>query len=162
PPSMLAEGWAESQAGYAPSELYGNAWRHWQSEASWRSLRELIPPESDEVDYRIYAQGGVLVDYLLSRHGGQKFFEIYHGRRHADLSRDCERLLGVDLDGLEQEYSRHLVETVGRHGSMERWRFDDLDCAPTVDAAKWHRFLEKSLSQKTLPPRPFDNCRLKV
>jgi hypothetical protein len=162
PPSVLAEGWAESQAGYAPSELYGNAWQHWQSEISWKSLRELIPSESDEVDYRIYAQGGVLVDYLLSRYGGPGFFELYHGRRNADFSQDCERLLGVDLDSLEQQYSHHLVATVRSHGSMEQWRLEELPCGPAVDRLTWHQFLEKYLSQIMLPWPLFDNCRLTV
>jgi hypothetical protein len=162
PSSMLAEGWAESQAGYAPSELYGNAWQHWQSEISWKTLRELIPPASDAVDYRMYAQGGVLVDYLLSRYGGPRFFELYHDRRHADFNRDCERLLGVDLDSLEQAYARHLVDTVRRHGSMEQWRLEDLRCAPDVDRSKWQQFLKKYLSQTLSPLAFFDNCRLRV
>ena len=104
PPTVLNEGWAESQEGAPPATLLSRA-RHWQRNERLPSLRELVGPEwYFRMRRPVYVYGGPLVDYLLREYGADKFFELYTTCRQETFEADCRRVLGVGLDGLEQQF----------------------------------------------------------
>src|SRR5262249_34923717 len=107
PPPILIEGWAEAQSGYSPSELYSHAARY-REDGFWVPLKELILPDHEDFGLRIYHQGGVLVDYLLARHGGPAFFALYNDCTALTFESDCRRHLNQDLEDLETAYVQHL------------------------------------------------------
>jgi hypothetical protein len=161
PPGALIEGWAESQSGYARSELYGHAWSL-RENSSWLPLSELVVPFTGKVDPRIYTEGGALVDYLLERLGGPGFFALYHGFTSASCDETIRRHVQVGLDDLDTEYVRHLEETVSRHGSLPEWRLRELRCGPEVDAVAWRRFLPRYAAEARRSAAVYANSRVRV
>jgi hypothetical protein len=67
------------------------------------SVRQLVSPEwYSNGDYRVYDQGGNLVDFLVRRYGGEKFFTLCATCRPETIADDCVRVYGVDLDQLDE------------------------------------------------------------
>jgi hypothetical protein len=141
PPPILVEGWAESQSGYLTSQLYGKAAR---LRAARAPLRELILPVHAQFNSRIYEQGGVLVDYLLSRLGGQKFEAFYHDCSAETFDSDCRRHLDMSVDELDAAYSRHLDDMIA-NGTVLEHALKETRCGPGVDQRKWLEFVNKYL-----------------
>ena len=144
PPAALIEGWAQSQSVYPPAELYREPSAD-REEDTWMPLAELVAPGRPGADRRdrAYTQGGVLVDYLLTRYSGPAFFALYQGCTSDGLDADCQRLLGCDLNQLDRAYSRHVDDMVDRHGSYSQWCLEELRCGPGVDPAGWQQFVRK-------------------
>jgi hypothetical protein len=139
PPPILVEGWAESQSGYLTSQRYGKAAR---LRAARAPLGELIRPVHPQFDSRIYEQGGVLVDYLLSRLGGQNFEAFYHDSSVETFDSDCRRHLGMSVDELDAAYSRHLDDMIAS-GTVLEYALRETRCGPRIDQRKWLEFVNK-------------------
>lgn len=52
----------------------------------------------------VYHIGGAFVDFLLRRHGGERFIQFYFTVRPGTFKDDCERIYGVDIDVLEAQF----------------------------------------------------------
>jgi hypothetical protein len=104
PPTLLVEGWAESQSGYKPGELAVRAWRKKDHGDVW-TLSELTGDSwYNRAFAPVYDQGGPLVDYVLRTYGGEKFYELYSTCRRDTFAADCQRILSVTLDELDRAY----------------------------------------------------------
>jgi hypothetical protein len=159
PPPILIEGWAEAQSGYSPSELYSHGARY-REDGFWVPLKELILPDHEDFGLRIYSQGGVLVDYLLARHGGPAFFALYNDCTALTFESDCRRHLNQDLEDLETAYAQHLDNTIARHGTLSQWRLQEMHCGPNVDVSKWQAFVHKYVAM--VRPQLEPNARFSV
>jgi hypothetical protein len=114
-PTLLTEGWAEAQS-QAREALAAHALHARGGEGppggprSWRGtgqscLRALTGPGWYRQDSGpVYGVGGAFVDYLVRRHGAEKFLELYFGCAEATFADDVRRVYGVDLDTLESAF----------------------------------------------------------
>jgi hypothetical protein len=148
-PLILTEGWAESQSGYAPRELFGQAARSREAD-SWVPLKDLILPGHPEFEWRVYKQGGVLVDYLLTTYGGPAFFAFYQDCTAHSFEADLRRHFGLGLEELEAAYTKYLDNVVASHGSLTQWRLENIPSGPNVEPGKWQEFIRKYVA--TLEP----------
>ena len=100
PPTVLAEGWAESQSG---ESMQRRAWGLAQGgRPSALSLRQFFSPaEYGHASPEAYYHGGALVDFLLRRYGGEKFFDLCATCRQETIAEDCQRVYGADPDQLD-------------------------------------------------------------
>jgi hypothetical protein len=121
PPSFLAEGWAESQSGGEPGELAHDAFEE-RRRGLTPSLAELAGPEFYYHSRReVYLLGGALVDFLLRRYGGEKFFLLCSTCREETFAEDCQCVLGVGLDELDRLYWADVRRQVAEvHRKAER------------------------------------------
>jgi hypothetical protein len=159
PVPILAEGWAETQSGYSRSTLYRAA-AEYREDSSWVPLKELLLPGREDFETRIYTQGCVLVDYLLSRYGGPAFFAFYHDCTADTFESDCRRHLGLDLDQLETAYTQHVDTVRAGHPPLAQWGLEELPCGPGVDPGKWQAFV-RTYGATVQPPREL-NARFTV
>jgi hypothetical protein len=120
--------------------LYGEAAQDREA-SSWVPLKELLLPGREDFEVRIYTQGRVLVDYVLSRYGGPAFFAFYHDCTAGTFESDCRRHLGLDLDQLEAAYTQHLDTIRAGHPPLAQWGLEELPCGPGVDPDKWQAFV---------------------
>ena len=103
PPTLLVEGWAESQSGpdaprLARRALDSRAFRR-------RSLRALVGPDwYHRIGAPSYDVGGAFVDFLLRRHGVAPCLELYFGCTEETFPEDVRRVYGRDLEALEEEF----------------------------------------------------------
>jgi len=114
PPTVLSEGWAESHQGVPSERLARKAWLA-QSNGRLPTLRELVGPEwYFRMRHAAYVYGAALVDYLLREHGAEKFLELYTTCRQETFAADCERILGVGIDELEERFWADVAEIASR------------------------------------------------
>ncbi len=114
PPTLLSEGWAVSQewADDRPflaqmavkSRQGGEVNQSFQAWSGSRAcLRDLTTPTWYHHDSGpVYPVGGAFVDFLIRRFGAEQFLELYCTCRPDRFEVACQRILGVDLDTLEQ------------------------------------------------------------
>lgn len=103
-PTLLIEGWAEVHSGYESGLLARRAWK-WKRENAVFTLQELVNDQwYDRFLFPVYEHGGPLVEYILRTWGGERFFELYSTCGRDTFAEDCERILGVSLDGLDRAY----------------------------------------------------------
>jgi hypothetical protein len=70
-------------------------------------LRELTSPDwHHRIDGPVYNVGGALVEYILNRHGVERFLDLYFASRPGQFESACRTHLGVELDTLEGEFWR--------------------------------------------------------
>jgi hypothetical protein len=102
PPTLLGEGWAESQSGAASGEL---AKRALAVPRERGSLRVLTSPDWYHQDSGpVYDVGGAFVDFLLRKYGAKRFVELYFACKPGTFESDCQRVYGKDVDMLESEF----------------------------------------------------------
>jgi hypothetical protein len=108
-PTLLAEGWAESQSADAVT-LAGHALRFRQQRASRDGptvcyLRLL----TDSFWYHrhggaVYSVGGAFVDFLIRHYGAMRFIDFYFACRPGTLEAEAQRVYGTDLESLEKGF----------------------------------------------------------
>ena len=102
PPTVLYEGWAESQSGEPLHERARELLEKRGGRRLARSARQLLSPEMyGHGGWEVYFQGGLLVDFLVRRYGGEKFFELCATCRPETIADDCQLVYGADLDELD-------------------------------------------------------------
>jgi hypothetical protein len=113
PPTVLNEGWAESQQGSPPESLSRRLW-DFQVRGQLPTLRELVGPDwYCRMEPPVYVYGGPLVDYLLRRYGAEKFFQLCATCRQETFEADCRRVLGVGLDELHRQFWADASRQIG-------------------------------------------------
>jgi hypothetical protein len=111
-PTLLIEGWAESQAGMTAAKRA--EWAR-QSRDLWRErtgagpsgsyLRELTGPEwYHRIDGPVYNVGGAFAEFLLRKYGAERLLGLYFACRPGRFEAECVTQLGVDLESLESEF----------------------------------------------------------
>jgi hypothetical protein len=102
PPTVFYEGWAESQSGRTRVSRAQELW-NLRSRESALSVRQLLSPEWYANGHiMVYLHGGMLVDFLVRRYGGDKFFRLCATCRPDTIADDCKEIYGVDLDELDE------------------------------------------------------------
>lgn len=139
PPTVLIEGWAESQSGYRPGLLAYRAQRR-RGRGQVLSLRELTGRRYARGDWPVYEFGGALVEYLLDEYGGPKFLELYSTCRPETFGEDCRRVLGVDVDTLERQYWEFVDKRVRESAADLINPLLDVPLADGVDRDAWNAF----------------------
>jgi hypothetical protein len=113
PPMLLHEGWASSQSGVNSVDLARTALEVRRQGRAPR-LRDLVGPHWYHQDSGpVYSIGAALVDFLLRRHGAEKFLRLYVECRPDTFEADCRAVLGVGLDELETEFWKDAEWTAG-------------------------------------------------
>jgi hypothetical protein len=116
PPTLLSEGWAVSQewaddrpflAQMALAARDGKPVN--QSFQEWTRSRSCLKDLTDAEWYHhasgpVYAVGGGFVDFVIRQFGVEKFLELYFSCRAGRFEDDCHRVLGTNLDALEQRF----------------------------------------------------------
>jgi hypothetical protein len=127
-PTLLIEGWAESQAGMTSRKRA--EWAK-QSRALWRGrtgaaptqsyLRELTGPAwYHRIDGPVYSVGGAFVEFLLRKFGPERFLRLYFACRPGKFEAECVAQLGVGLDALELEFWEEVDRLAGGPASAPR------------------------------------------
>jgi hypothetical protein len=112
PPTLLEEGWADSQSGLKPERLAFFAlhsrrlWREGTAESRGTSyLRELVSPYwYHHIDGPAYSVGGAFTDYLIRSYGMEKFLQLYFACKPGFFEADCRTVYGLDFDTLENAF----------------------------------------------------------
>ncbi len=108
PPMLLLEGWAMAVDGHdEPLALTALASR--TQLAIWRPgdscLRSILGADLYHVGSPFtYEVGGAFVDFLLRRHGADKFLEFYNAIHPEDIDSPCQRIFHCDFDELESAF----------------------------------------------------------
>ena len=114
PPTVFIEGWAESQSGGARVSRARELWEL-HSRKSALSMRQLLSPEWYANGHGdVYTQGGPLVDFLVRRYGGDKFFRLCATCRPETIADDCKEIYGADLDQLDELFWADVRDRVFR------------------------------------------------
>jgi hypothetical protein len=112
PPTLLIEGWAETQSGLLPqkqAEFALKSRRLWREHAgvgpATSYLRELTGTAwYRRVDGAVYSVGAPLARYILKKYGSDRFLRLYFACRPGQFADACEAELGIGLDNLESEF----------------------------------------------------------
>lgn len=104
PPTLISEGWAESQSGLTSTDLADRALNFYESHKKQR-----IKTYCSDFWYyshkpEIYGVGGAFVDYLIRRYGLEKFRELYDTTTAPTFPADCQHTFGVPVDVLEGQF----------------------------------------------------------
>src|SRR5262249_42173636 len=104
PPYVLHEGWAQSQSGVSAAELARDALGQ-HSRAPELGLRDLLGPSWYHRDLGpVYPIGGALVDFVIRRHGIERFLRFYNECRPETFDAVCRQIFGKDAEALEAEF----------------------------------------------------------
>jgi hypothetical protein len=104
PPMLLHEGWAESQSGLSSAELAARALLVRQS-SPVVSVADLLAPDWYHRDEGpVYFYGGAFVDFLIRRHGGARFVELFNRCQLETFESDFEAIYGQRLADLEASF----------------------------------------------------------
>lgn len=140
PPTVLVEGWAESQSGYPEGYLAKRAWKR-RVDGSRISLRAMT---SDgwyaASNWHCYEFGGALVDYILRTHGGTKFFELYSTCQPDTFEDDVSRILGVTVEELDRRYWDDIGKQVAELPVDLENTLSQLPLADGIDPSEWKAF----------------------
>lgn len=102
PPTVLIEGWAESQQGSSFKSLARNLWKQ-RRRGLYPTFPKLVESRKySRTERSVYVYGAPLVHYLLREYGTEKFFELYSTCRQETFDDDCQRILGVGPDELHR------------------------------------------------------------
>jgi hypothetical protein len=123
PPTLLVEGWAESQSGLKREK---QAYFALHSRKLWMErtdakggasyLRELVTPSwYHHIDGAVYSVGGALADYLIRTYGVEKLLQLYFSCKPDSFEADCCSVYGLDFDTLEQAFWREAERMVPDH-----------------------------------------------
>jgi hypothetical protein len=61
----------------------------------------------------VYQIGGAFVDFLIRRHGPQRFVQLYFKVRPGTFAADCEAIYGISLDKLEEQFWEEVERRAG-------------------------------------------------
>jgi hypothetical protein len=149
PPSLLAEGWAESQSSDRNHQIRTLAEKHKQRRTY--SLQELVSPTvyglggSDSPP--AYWEGGPLAHYLMQRYGSATFFRLCSGARRNSFREDCQAILGDSWETVEVNFwkwidaeGESLYQADAKHPDTTSETLVEL--APSVNPADWQALVE--------------------
>jgi hypothetical protein len=151
PPTLLIEGWAETQSGYPPGYLAQRAW-----ERRCRGERITLAAMTGGAWYdgngpHSYAFGGALVDCILRVHGAPKFLELYRTCRPETFPADVSRVLGVTLDELDVQYWEDVARQVTGEPSEMAEQFANAALAEGINRDEWRKFAHQFVAELDRP-----------
>ena len=161
PPSVLSEGWAQANQGDDEKTVALHAWEGRERGESI-PLRELTGPvwydrHHGPADF----QGAALVNYILRKHGHEKFLELFGSCRPRIFADDCQRILGVSLDELDAAYWSEVKQMVeGETTPVARLR--SLTVQPLVDPAAWNAFVDEYFAATRTLIAPYDQVEMTI
>jgi hypothetical protein len=157
PPTVLVEGWAESQSGYAPGYLAKRAWKR-RIDLGRMSLRAMT---SDNwyaaAGGQCYEFGGALVDYILRTHGGPKFFELYSTCQPETFEQNVAKTLGVTLEELDRDYWDDIEKQIDQLPIDLESTLTQLPLAEGIDPNEWKAFaaeFARAIDHPVIDPNP--------
>ena len=106
PPSLLSEGWAESQERDRNVQIRYLAEKH--KKGLTFSLQELVGADMYRRGGPAYWEGGPVVLYLIQRYGPETFFRLYSGSREDSFHEDCQATLGNSWQTVEEDFWKWL------------------------------------------------------
>ena len=104
PPAFLHEGWAESQSGETRDKLAARALQHRTEEPSIGIVTLTEPRWYHRDDGPVYPLGGAFVEFLIRKHGADKFLRLYNESDEARFKYTFHEIYGVDLDAVEDRF----------------------------------------------------------
>jgi len=103
PPTLLVEGWAQSRSENWET-LASDCWGLKQPNQAL-TLREAVSDVYyNQIDHRLYQQGGALLKILCDKFGPEKFLELYLNCTRKTFPQDVERIYGMTLEQLDALY----------------------------------------------------------
>ena len=142
PPSLLVEGWAESQSRKDRDAQIRNLAKA-RREGWAYSLQELVQPAA----YRqvslpwSYWEGSPLVHYLMHRYGPATFLRLYAGVRPDTFHDDCPTILGDSWETVEEGFWKWIEAEDERLARADRKRapasLHRVQLAKSVNPADW-------------------------
>ena len=138
-PSLLIEGWAETQSDYGNEFYLSSRLSDLDLQQQLCSLEQL----TSEYWYNrmlspVYNQGGALADYLIAKEGIEKFVDLYLTVRRDTIAEDFERVYGVDLQQLDEDYRLYCNFRADLDLTE---RLQDLPLGEQVNNELWDRFV---------------------
>ena len=122
PPTLLVEGWADSQSGLKREKLAFFAlhsrklWIERKGDHRASYLRELVTPTwYHHIDGPVYSVGGALSAYLIRTYGVEKFLQLYFTCKPDSFEGDCCSVYGVNFDTLENAFWTEAEKLVPQH-----------------------------------------------
>jgi hypothetical protein len=162
PPAVLVEGWAEANMGHDPVMQALSLKQIWER-GNGLALRQFAGADwYHRHKGPAYGYGATLVDFLLRRFGPAKFLELYTTCREATFDADCQRILGLDVDGLDAALRAEIDRLTTQTGSLDRYRLEHLRLAPGLDAADWRAFLADYFASAERMLEPIRHVRSSV
>jgi hypothetical protein len=159
PPAILMEGWAEL-ASVADMKAYRLRALAEREAGRTLPLAELIGPAwYVRHDSPAYVHGAPLVDYIVRKSGPERFVELYATSRLASFAADCQRILGVSIDDLDQACWGDLDKQCGPGGYHELW-LRSLPLGPSVNSGRWNQFVSDYLAAAGRLLAPYKNVKL--
>lgn len=153
PPSLLSEGWAESQERGRDVQIRYLAEKRKVGLAF--SLEELVEPDMYRRGGAVYWQGGPVVLYLIQRYGPESFFRFYSAAREDSFFEDCQATLGDSWQTVEKDFWKWLEaeEELLAEADAKRPEVAHVELAPSVDPADWQA-LVKGCREAGKDPEP--------
>jgi hypothetical protein len=160
PPALLTEGWARANQGIDRAILAYRV-RADLDDGKALTLRQLTGPDwYHRHKEPAYSQGATLVNFLVRRFGPEAFLELYTTCSQSTFESDCQRILGLDLDGLDAAYRAEIDRLISQAPTVERLRLERLRLGPGVDAAAWKAFLADYFEATGRMLAPYHHARL--
>ncbi|APW61482.1 hypothetical protein [Paludisphaera borealis] len=104
PPTFLHEGWAESQSGATRDELAAKALEQHTEEPSIGIVSLTEPKWYHHDAGPVYPLGGAFVEFLIRKHGADKFLRLYNESRESRFKHTFREIYDVELDAMESEF----------------------------------------------------------
>jgi len=102
-PSFLAEGWAQSRS-VDWETLAEQCWELKQSNMALTFREAVSDVYYNQMDHRLYLQGGALVTVLLDKFGPEKFLELYTTCTRKTFEQDVKRIYSLSFEELDSLY----------------------------------------------------------
>ena len=145
PPSLLGEGWAESQSWDRNEQIRNLAKK--RQEGLTCSLQEMVGPDRYHRGGPAYWEGGPVVNYLMERYGPKTFFRLYSGTREDSFHDDCQAILGDSWETVEEDFWKWIEAEKELLPEADVDQPDaapavDVELAQSVDPADWQALVE--------------------
>ncbi|MHC4405779.1 MAG: hypothetical protein ACYTG0_39535 [Planctomycetota bacterium] len=158
PPTLLREGWAESQSKDRNAQIRYLAKK--RKEGLAFSLQELVGPDMYERGGPAYWEGGPLVHCLMDRYGPETFFRLYSAARKDSFRDDCRAILGDSWETVEENFWEWLEAEEKLLAEADVQQPDaapvaHVELAESVDPVDWQALVEGCReANKDIEPLP--------
>jgi hypothetical protein len=161
PPSVLTEGWAEANQGDDEKAVAVRALER-REQGEWIPLREMAGPVwYNRHHWPAYFQGAALINYILRKHGPEKFLELFRTCGPTTFADDCQRVLDVSLDELDAAYWADVKQLVGDEPTPVA-RLRGVKTHPPVDPAAWNAFVDAYHAATRILIAPYDHVDMTI
>lgn len=143
PPSVLQEGWAESQSSDRNHQIRALARDHRRGLTLSLQDHVQIDRYDERTTGRAYEEGAPLVHYLIERFGGGTFLRFYTDVRRDSFHDDCRAILGVAWEEVEEDFWKWVeAEDQLLSESDAKQPEAHVELGPSVDRSDWQALVE--------------------